>query len=98
MDISSRRGYEDVSERDPHGQHLRTCEQGPECLEATREAIWRDFVTQRAARELPTTTSSDLAALQVLQPASRVPDQRGQGPPRAEAVLLVGRELRRPDP
>jgi hypothetical protein len=87
MDISSRRGYEDVSERDPRGQHLRTCEQGPECLEATREAIWQDFATQRAARELPTTTS-DLAALQVLQPASRVPDQRSQARPlrRLDAV------------
>ena len=65
-----------MSERDPRGQHLRTCEQGPECLEATREAIWQDFATQRAALGLPATTSSDLAALQVLQPASRIPDQR----------------------
>jgi hypothetical protein len=75
------KGYEDVSERDPRGQHLRTCEQGPECLEATREAIW-------LSRELPTTTSSSLAALQVLQPASRVPDQRSQARPlrRLDAV------------
>jgi hypothetical protein len=70
-----------VSERNPRGQHLRTCEHSPECLEATREAIWQDFATQRAARELPTTTSSDLAAPQVLQPASRVPDQRSQARP-----------------
>jgi hypothetical protein len=70
-----------VSEREPRGQHLRTCEHGFECLEATRQAIWQDFATQRAAWELPTTTSSDLAALQVLQPASRVPDQRSQGRP-----------------
>ena len=70
-----------MSERDPRGQHLRTCEQGPECLEATREAIWQNFATQRAARELPTTTSSDLAALQILQPASRVPDQPSQAHP-----------------
>jgi hypothetical protein len=82
------KGYEDVSERDPRGQHLRTCEQGPECLEATREAIWQDFATQWVSRELPTTTSSSLAALQVLQPASRVPDQRSQARPlrRLDAV------------
>ena len=48
-----------MSERDPRDQHLRTCEQGPECLEATRKAIWQDFATQRAARELPTTTEDD---------------------------------------
>ena len=47
-----------MSERDPRDQHLRTCEQGPECLEATRKAIWQDFATQRAARELPTTTTT----------------------------------------